>query len=568
MLSTTKGQIMMKETSSQTECVLAAQKTTGSTERRKFLGSLWKLPAAAGLVSAIVPEKAKAAPALTGLSREERRDAAYAIRTQTASFNRFLPLHQQDVSGDEDKYPARFSTFTRGLRHNDLGEADPVAFHALMRAIISGDAADFERIPMGGAARLVSPQGAYAYATEGCDPQQPAIRPTPAFASAESAAELTELYWQSLMRDVPFDRYRDSDLANQAASDLNRMSDFRGAKVRGQVMPESLFRGITPGDLIGPYVSQFLLKEVPMGANPYPQTLRPYTAGVDYMTDYATWLNVQRGRPSGVRQEVDSKRRHIQNGRDLGAWVDRDFPYQAAMGASLMLLSWGRSFLDKDNPYLAYSKQDPFSNFGGPDILDAVARVCGASLKACWFQKWAVHRKIRPEGMAGRIHNNYAGRTNYPFHSDFYRSAVIAKVIEKQNSLLLSQAFFEGSPLHPAYPAGHATFVGAGITAVKAMFDENAIIPNPVQVSDDGSSLIPWDGPPLTVGGELNKMAFNVSMGRNFAGIHYRSDASVGMELGETFAVDALRDKVRTFTEAFSGYRITKLDGRPYIISA
>jgi hypothetical protein len=33
----------------------------------------------------------------------------------------------------------------------------------------------------------------------------------------------------------------------------------------------------------------------------------------------------------------------------------------------------------------------------------------------------------------------------------------------------------------------------------------------------------------LTVGGELDKLAGNVSYGRNFAGIHWRSDASAGL---------------------------------------
>jgi len=42
----------------------------------------------------------------------------------------------------------------------------------------------------------------------------------------------------------------------------------------------------------------------------------------------------------------------------------------------------------------------------------------------------------------------------------------------------------------------------------------------------DPTKLIPYVGPPLTVGGELNKLATNIGQGRNWAGIHFRSDAA------------------------------------------
>ena len=59
---------------------------------------------------------------------------------------------------------------------------------------------------------------------------------------------------------------------------------------------------------------------------------------------------------------------------------------------------------------------------------------------------------------------------------------------------------------------------------LEAVFDEDFVIPNPVEPTPDGTSLVPYTGPPLTVGGELNKLAFNVGMGRVFGGIHWRSD--------------------------------------------
>jgi len=51
-----------------------------------------------------------------------------------------------------------------------------------------------------------------------------------------------------------------------AVADLNKFSDYGGPKLNGQITPGMIFRGMTPGDLNGPYLSQFLLKTIPMGA--------------------------------------------------------------------------------------------------------------------------------------------------------------------------------------------------------------------------------------------------------------------------------------------------------------
>ncbi len=120
--------------------------------------------------------------------------------------------------------------------------------------------------------------------------------------------------------------------------------------------------------------------------------------------------------------------------------------------------------------------------------------------------------------------------------------------------------------MHPSYGAGHATVAGAAVTMLKALFDESQVIPNPVVPNPtDGGTLIPYVAPtlepPLTVGGELNKLASNVSQGRNIAGVHWRSDATASNELGEAAAISILRDMRRTYNEPFNGFTFTKFDG-------
>jgi hypothetical protein len=105
---------------------------------------------------------------------------------------------------------------------------------------------------------------------------------------------------------------------------------------------------------------------------------------------------------------------------------------------------------------------------------------------------------------------------------------------------------------------------GASATILKALFDDTYVIPNPVVPSPDGQTLLPYTGPDagsLTVGGELNKMAANIAMARNFAGIHWRTDYASSLGLGEDVAIRMLMDMKLTYNEDFQGFTFTKFDG-------
>ena len=138
------------------------------------------------------------------------------------------------------------------------------------------------------------------------------------------------------------------------------------------------------------------------------------------------------------------------------------------------------------------------------------------------------------------------------------------------NSWFLSQAFPEGSPTHPAYPTGHGAVAGACITVLKFFFDGDFIIPNPQVPSADGTSLGNYTGSnagQLTVNGELNKLAHNISFAHGIhAGIHWRSDSDTSIELGEAVALSYLHDLSHTYNERFT-VQLTKLDGSIATIS-
>jgi hypothetical protein len=129
--------------------------------------------------------------------------------------------------------------------------------------------------------------------------------------------------------------------------------------------------------------------------------------------------------------------------------------------------------------------------------------------------------------------------------------------------------FQEGSPTHPSYGAGHATVAGACVTVLKAFFDENAPMPSPVVPTPDGLTLLPYTGSDagsLTVGGELNKVAANIAIGRNMAGVHWRSDYYQSLRLGERVAICILYNQRKDYHEDYS-FTFTSFDGETVTIS-
>jgi len=196
-----------------------------------------------------------------------------------------------------------------------------------------------------------------------------------------------------------------------------------------------------------------------------------------------------------------------------------------------------------------------------PRSWDLVARVANASLKAAWCHKWLIHRRLRPEEFAGRIHNHVTKAAQYPLHEEVLNAKVLDTVVQTYGSYLLPMAYPEGCPTHPAYPAGHAAIAGACTTVLKAFFNESFVIPNPVVAIPDGLALVPYKDADLTVGGELNKLASNIALARNTAGVHWRSDGIEGLKLGEAVAIGVLTDLRATCPEPFEGFSFTKFDG-------
>jgi hypothetical protein len=539
-------------------------------DRRSFLRSA----AGIGLISAhgeanVLPSRPPRLPA------NPRCRTSLEMRESTAALDMWEPMPDQANNGDETGLPGFTGSFTKGLPHDQMGVVEPAAYGTLLHAISTGQHSDFENIDRGSGMKLVNPQSAYTWELEGLDSHQLACPPAPAVGSAQGAAEMVELYWQALARDIPFGDYASSPIIQTAGQELARLSGFQGpGQGTGNVTPDLIFRGPFAGCLVGPYISQFLWKPVPTLSTWLDQRYRVPVPGTGYLVNYDEWLLIQSGLPPYRTPVFDTTTRYIYTARGLAEWVHYDFLYQAFHNAALILLNQApetildtNAYYSRTNPYKNSKIQTGFATFGAPHVCSWLGRITTAALQAAWYQKWAVHRRLRPEEFGGLVHLTATRASRYPISSDLMNSVALSAVFKANGTYLLPQAFPEGCPLHPAYPAGHATVSGACSALLKAFFDENAIVTSCVLPNSDGTALLPYEGPALTVGGELNKLAFNIAMGRNFAGIHYRTDAMAGFQLGEDIAIAKLQDLVNILTEDFMGFQFTRLDGTPVTIS-
>lgn len=577
----------------------------------------------------------------------DRRQQAFQVRMDAANLASQREHPEQINNGEEFQYrdshnnPTHIANFTKGLPHDHKGflvvksDTTPEPFKRgndsylkFVKAVDSGDERDFRDIPLGppGSEGVACPSWKSEIATtaakkiqvrawesqgagntfdlEGPDAQALTMPPAPTLESDELVTEMLEVYLMALLRDVPFADFSSNSGVQAAITRLNntcwiknpgdRLTDAEQSRRRGSFDLKSVFRGITKGDDVGPYLSQFMLVGnrglgqsrqsvtdgyISYGAIRIDQRVRKVKPCKDFMTNWEAWLDVQNGADLRELEEyVDTSEnnpvyRFLTTPRDLATYVHYDALYEAYLNACLIMLGQKVPF-DPGIPFQGddfRDKQQGFAHFGGPHILSLVTEVATRALKAVRYQKFNVHRRARPEALGGLINRYCNGDTEgiqairplvEGIGLDFLNEVAAhnAKMNGSEgpgggydNSFLLPMAFPEGSPMHPAYGAGHATVAGACVTILKAFFDHGYELPFCYQPNPNGETLDPVNlHGPLTVEGELNKLASNISIGRNWAGVHYFTDYIESLRLGESIALGILEEQKLTYGENFS----------------
>ncbi|MBG6166764.1 hypothetical protein IWQ54_006463 [Labrenzia sp. EL_195] len=420
------------------------------------------------------------------------------------------------------------------------------------------------------------------------------------FSDGQATPELTDAIDRLNHHEYAQNGYPGRKRITDKTGQLTDQNVFRGSSPgveKGPYLSQFLWIGSDqPGQGLISYGAQRINQRVPIA-----------TPRVDHMQIWDDWLHVQNGydvnrcghgkfnkecsKGQELTDDIAGDNRFIYTPRDLATYVHFDALYQAYLNATLILLGMGTPFdpgfaslsgmRDMYNPAKGSSidrNAGGFALYGPPHILTLVTEVATRALKAVRFQKFNNHLRLRPEALAARIEKaadldacfpslcsaftnfrNQVGKTVGAVE-DFNNNKVQSK------TALLPMAFAEGSPMHPTYGAGHATVAGACTTIVKAFFDTGAVLGH-LDTTDpcakdkfgffhkikDASYYLPIEKGteleiqptdcPLTLEGELNKLAANISIGRNMAGVHYFSDYYDSLRMGEEIAIGMLEEQ-------------------------
>ena len=623
---------------------------------------------------------------------EER---AYRDAHSFMSFTKGLPHSEENGLVKDELDPVRLRTaidngYTQEFDLNvPLGDRDGGDLGALTWHFFPADT---------GHRKWEAPTAGFVYDLQGPDAQAVTMPPAPPLvtqnqpephayygtptsthgieANPELVAEMAEVYWLAALRDRHISAFDDqsdvnaentadgvvvpnagddADAVQAAVHHLKELDFYHTAKGKHPrrrligyepLTRQNVFRGHTPGDRKGPYLSQFMLMgdnhianahrpedgQLQYGAIRIDMKVRKATPGRDYMTHWNEWLDVQNGANVIASQQYDPTPtpsrdagfRYITTLRDMATYVHFDALYEAYLNACLWLLNAGAPFDPNFRHLLGGTRHTTgFALFGGPHILSLMTEVATRGLKAVRFQKFNTHLRLRPEALAGLIAaqgegaldgtadshvgllkaalDQNIGGTNLlqairdlnadqnTRHSAYLSDPAQSGIAAVANLPLLPMAFPEGSPMHPSYGAGHATVAGACVTILKAFFDEEACLirrgdgvtavsPGDVQPGDqkvafvpnaDGSALddrVGAYGDFLRVGDELNKLAANISIARNMAGVHYYSDYIDSLRMGEEIAIGVLQEQSIMYPKDPFQVSLTSFDGKRVII--
>jgi hypothetical protein len=395
------------------------------------------------------------------------------------------------------------TTFNKGHEPDDLTRA-------LQAPPAERDAA-FRAIRLTGRMKLASPRW-------GTLPNFIGFGDFPADDSAQAAAELVELALAATLLDTPWRSTRET------VQRLGNPLDDLGEILRGPTRPASLFRPEEQSNP-EPYVSQLLLLPVPMGAMTADQRYRLRTGA------YGVTAEAQAAmlRGASIETQTFGPEVYIHTPRAMASAMHQDPPY--LMGLHSMLILDGLR-VPRSSLFPALPAEAGFTDYGGAAAAQClVSEASDEAFRDCWRLKFDPDpqcRRARPEELLAR-------------------QEVLHPIWHERGAPLLAPwggrlplPIAEGAPMHPAWVSGHAATAAAEAVTMMAMY-RNGVWPSaPMQASADGASLIPASTSALTVHGELRKFAWNKGFGRCPLLVHYRSDVTAGLLVGQAAAVRVL----------------------------
>lgn len=356
------------------------------------------------------------------------------------------------------------------------------------------------------------------------------LTPFPDDGSPQTAAELVELVTLlTLLADTPFRNIRTT------LQSFGNPLDGLSGTLLGPTRPASVFRPeeqTTPE----PHISQLLLLDIPMGA---------MRAEQRYILRNGTFNGTQAYGPAV----------YIHTPRALASAMHQDPPYLMGLHTLLILQSLG---LRPSSLFPPLPAEAGFTSYGGAAFAQCLlAEASNRAFQDCWTVKYhpdPQRRRARPEELLAtpeRLH---------PIWHE--RGAPLLEAFHSQWISPLPLPIAEGAPQHPSWISGHAATAAAEATILMALFADAPWPGVPLQASNDGTSLVTASTTALTVHRELRKFAWNKGFGRVALGVHYRSDITAGLLLGQAAAVEALRMAKATSIEPWGTTAFIGFDGK------
>jgi len=219
-----------------------------------------------------------------------------------------------------------------------------------------------------------------------------------------------------------------------------------------------------------------------------------YRHGEDFMTAKREWSTVQEGKNPREELRTGVRMAEIVTGRDAAAYVHKDSPLLSFLVLAGHIFSSGFEVERPDTmaDETGYGRVSEFVTYGQPFVMGVLGEVLRQTGNVSFWHKWT-HWFPRPEEVG-------------PYYDLDY----------------ISQAFPEGSPMHPARCAMHSAAALALAYALIELFRSQK--DKKVAFTDESleeSALL---------------LADNVGYFRVHAGVHYRSDHTSFVPVAQAIA--------------------------------
>lgn len=441
-----------------------------------------------------------------------------------------------------------YAIYSKGMPHDSTGFVDKSAICKYINALLKKSLDELNQVPKGGIEKQLDPSSAFNDNVTELS-RHINLKNVPKIDSLEYAAYIIELYNMMLARDIKFDDYSSNPIISNAINSLSQLSEYTGPSITNT----TIFRGLAQGDVIGPYISQFLYIDFSENNNIVSQKFS-FPPISDFLRDIPTLVSCLNGTPTESFGTYGTPR-YIMTGRDLAVVIRNAQPGDIFLNVVKILATIGIPM----NPELPVNQNiSPYNNFGIIDIVSCLGSVVRlASLVAMCNKNKALF--LRPEEGGLIVERNRLNISNNPdISEEIVNNPIMTDILTANGNYLLTQAYPEGAELASSWPSINASIAAAQSIVIKFFYKMSDSIT--LFAPDNTGSTLVNSGFISTVRNEIDKLVSNCGYGNSWAGTQYRIDVVKGIKLGEKVAIDFLRkhssyypQKVKVHIKRFNG---------------